>query len=46
MQPLISVIVPNYNHAPFLKQRLDTIYNQTYKNIEIIFINDWFIIEL
>lgn len=38
--PLISVIVPNYNHAPYLKERLESIYNQTYKNIEVILLDD------
>lgn len=38
--PLVSVIVPNYNHAPYLRQRLDCIYNQTYKNIEVILLDD------
>ena len=38
--PLISVVVPNYNHAPFLRQRLETIYNQTYKNFEVILLDD------
>ena len=39
-KPLVSVIVPNYNHALFLPQRLETIYNQTYKNIEVIILDD------
>lgn len=38
--PLVSVIVPNYNHAPFLVERLESIYNQTYKNIEVILLDD------
>ena len=38
--PLVSVIVPNYNHAPYLRQRLETIYNQTYKNFEVILLDD------
>ena len=38
--PLISVIVPNYNHASFLVERLESIYNQTYKNIEVILLDD------
>lgn len=37
---LVSVIVPNYNHAPYLRQRLDSIYNQTYQNIEVILLDD------
>lgn len=38
--PLISVIVPNYNHARYLDQRLKTILNQTYRNIEVIILDD------
>lgn len=38
--PLVSVIVPNYNHEIYLKQRLDSIYNQTYKKIEVILLDD------
>ena len=38
--PLVSVIVPNFNHAPFLRQRLETIYNQTYRNFEVILLDD------
>ncbi len=36
----ISVIVPVYNVAPYLKQCLDSIVNQTYRNLEIILVND------
>lgn len=36
----VSIIVPNYNHARFLRKRLDSIYNQTYKNIEVILLDD------
>lgn len=39
-QPLVSVIVPNYNHARYLEKRLDSIFNQTYSNIEVIFLDD------
>ncbi|WP_052391733.1 glycoside hydrolase family 99-like domain-containing protein [Paraburkholderia bannensis] len=38
--PKVSVIVPNYNHAPFLRRRLDSIYGQTYKNIEVLLLDD------
>ncbi|MDO5657588.1 MAG: glycosyltransferase [Paracoccus sp. (in: a-proteobacteria)] len=38
--PLVSVIVPNYNHAPFLAQRIDSILAQTYPHIELILLDD------
>lgn len=39
--PIISVIVTNYNHENYLSQALDSLYNQTYKeNLEVIFIDD------
>jgi glycosyltransferase involved in cell wall biosynthesis/SAM-dependent methyltransferase len=38
--PKVSVIVPNYNHEGFLRRRLDSIYGQTYKNIEVILLDD------
>lgn len=38
--PKISVIVPVYNVEEFLKQCLDSLINQSYKNIEIVVVND------
>lgn len=37
---LISVIVPVYNVADYLKQCLDSILNQTYKEFEVILVDD------
>ena len=37
----VSVIVPNYNHAPYLRQRLDSIFNQTYQDFEVIILDDY-----
>lgn len=39
--PKVSVIVPNYNHAPYLKQRLDSIFNQTFNDFEVIILDDF-----
>jgi len=36
----VSVIIPNYNHAQYLKQRVDTVLNQTYRNFEVIILDD------
>ncbi len=38
--PVVSVIVPVYNVEQYLPQCLDSIVNQTLKNIEIICVND------
>lgn len=38
--PKVSVIVPNFNHAKYLAERLDSIYKQTYPNIEVILLDD------
>lgn len=37
---LISIIVPVYNVEEYIEQALDSLINQTYKNIEIIIIDD------
>lgn len=36
----VSVIVPNYNHAKYLKQRIDSILNQTCQDFELIILDD------
>lgn len=38
--PLVSVIVPVYNSEKFLKRTIDSIASQTYRNLEIILVND------
>ncbi len=40
MMPLISVIIPIYNIKEYLSKSIDSIINQTYKNIEIILVDD------
>ena len=40
MSPLVSIIVPNYNHARFLPRRLDSIFTQTFKDYELIVLDD------
>ena len=39
-QDLISIILPVYNVKPYLEECLNSIINQTYKNIELIIVND------
>lgn len=38
--PLVSIAMATYNGEKYLRQQLDSIYNQTYKNIEVIVTDD------
>lgn len=38
--PTVSVVVPNYNHARFLRRRLDSILAQTFGDYELIILDD------
>lgn len=38
--PTVSVIIPNYNHAPFLVQRIGSVLNQTFQDFEVIILDD------
>jgi glycosyltransferase involved in cell wall biosynthesis len=40
MNPLISVVIPTYNHAHFLRFALQSVIEQTYQNWEIIIIDN------
>jgi glycosyltransferase involved in cell wall biosynthesis len=40
VEPKVSVIVPNYNHARFLRKRMDTVLQQTYSDFEVIILDD------
>lgn len=40
MQPLISVIIPVYNAAPYVKRCIESVLHQTFEAIEIIAVND------
>ena len=39
-EDLISIIVPVYNVEKYLRKCIDSIVNQTYKNLEIILVDD------
>src|SRR5438128_6391640 len=38
--PRVTVIIPNFNHAPYLERRISSVLNQTYQDFEIIYIDD------
>lgn len=37
---MVSVIIPNYNHGPYLKLRIDSVLNQSYPDFEVILLDD------
>jgi len=38
--PTVSIIIPNYNHAAFLRERIDSVLQQTYQDFEVIILDD------
>lgn len=36
----VSVIIPNYRHALYLKERIDSVLEQTYRDFEVIILDD------
>lgn len=40
MKPLISIVIPVYNLQDYIEKTLDSVFSQTYKNIEVIAVND------
>lgn len=40
MEPLVSVCIPAYNNAEYIKDTIDSILNQTYQNIELVIVDD------
>ncbi|MCY7184930.1 glycosyltransferase family 2 protein, partial [Streptococcus gallolyticus] len=40
MDALVSIVVTCYNHESYVKDCLESIFQQTYKNIELLVFND------
>lgn len=38
--PLVSIVIPVYNGADFMREAIDSALNQTYENIEVLVVND------
>lgn len=38
--PLVSIVIPTYNQDKYIRQCIDSCLNQSYKNIEIIVVDD------
>lgn len=39
-QPLVSIVIPSYNHEQFVKDSIQSVIDQDYENIELIVIDD------
>lgn len=40
-ESLVSVIMPTYNHAEFIREAIESVLNQSYKNLELIIIDNY-----
>ena len=38
--PLVTIVVPTYNRLPLLKRLMESLFHQTYENIEILVVNN------
>lgn len=40
MTPLVTAVIPTYNRSQYLKEAIESVVNQSYKNIEVLVIDD------
>ena len=39
-KPLVSIMIPNYNHSRYLEECIKSAVNQTYDNVEIVLVDN------
>lgn len=39
-KPLVSVLLPSYNHERYIERAIESVVNQDYPNIELIVVDD------
>lgn len=39
-RPVVTVIIPSFNHAQYISEAIESVLNQTYENIELIVVDD------
>lgn len=40
MKPLVTIVCVSYNHAPFIKEALQSVFNQSYAELQVIVMDD------
>ena len=40
IDPLVSVVIPSYNHSQYVEEAIKSVLNQSYRNIELIVMDD------
>lgn len=46
MQPLVTVIIPTYNREATIKRAINSVLGQTYKEVELIIVDDLSLIHI
>ena len=40
-QPFFSIVIPTFNQSNFLKESLNSVFNQDFKNFEVIVVDNF-----
>jgi glycosyltransferase involved in cell wall biosynthesis len=41
INPLVTVVIPTYNHAKYLRRALSSVFNQSYQNLEVVVVDNF-----